>query len=560
MNTVQREDNCFMYYRTNKDGDEVVEKITNYDLTPICIVSEIETTRSKKVQQEYLLVRLTKEKSQGQSYFKTITGEDEEDSKTFIKKIHQGTIGLWESFNKNSFNLLKELLHEDLKVIKIYKNLGYQHSEEVYISGLNVYDYKTNSFLKYPLVPNGVYITKNELLKLLPEETTKITYREEVDSKKEMDSFFTVITKTYNHSSVLVAVAVVIATAFYDLFVKYAQGFPFVILYGDPASGKTTLLYCLAAVFGIIERSLFISGTSTVAGFRNQLAKNNNRCVFCDEIEQKLFDKFIDLGKDSFSGTPRKKSSSDGSEVVTEINTSFCATTNYFFQNFSFAGVSRAIIVNMQQGQFDLTDFPYHSQESLERLTSFLGLILAYRNKILSLYHSEFKVVQKYSTQSRLCNNVAIAMAIWKIINEILGKELVNTETLAKEYLEYFDRYLDTELKYGDVFLSDVYKLFTKKELVYGRDFLITKGKYLRINLSKFCEIYNSNSIDKLNTAQLRLKLANDKRFNLKSSDIKPIGKAIKVDISENATVLDIKNHVTHLAEDEEYDNNEKEE
>ena len=56
MNTVQREDNCFMYYRTNKDGDEVVEKITNYDLTPICIVSEIETTRSKKVQQEYLLV------------------------------------------------------------------------------------------------------------------------------------------------------------------------------------------------------------------------------------------------------------------------------------------------------------------------------------------------------------------------------------------------------------------------------------------------------------------------------------------------------------------------
>ena len=41
---------------------------------------------------------------------------------------------------------------------------------------------------------------------------------------------------------------------------------------------------------------------------------------------------------------------------------------------------------------------------------------------------------------------------------------------------------------------------------------------------------------------------------------MKPIGKAIKVDISENATVLDIKNHVTHVAEDEEYDNNEKEE
>ena len=122
---------------------------------------------------------------------------------------------------------------------------------------------------------------------------------------------------------------------------------PITIFYGGNGSGKTTLLYCLAAIFGIIERSLFMSGTSTVAGFRNQLAKNNNRCIFCDEIEQNLFDKFVDLGKDSFSGTPRKKSSSDGSEVVTEINTSFCATTNHFFQNFSFAGVSRTIIVNM---------------------------------------------------------------------------------------------------------------------------------------------------------------------------------------------------------------------
>lgn len=48
----------------------------------------------------------------------------------------------------------------------------------------------------------------------------------------------------------------------------------------------------------------------------------------------------------------------------------------------------------------------------------------------------------------------------------------------------------------------------------------------------------------KLNTAQLKLKLANDKRFNLKSSDLKPIGKAIKVDISENGILLDILNRV----------------
>lgn len=49
----------------------------------------------------------------------------------------------------------------------------------------------------------------------------------------------------------------------------------------------------------------------------------------------------------------------------------------------------------------------------------------------------------------------------------------------------------------------------------------------------------------------MKLRLANDKRFNLKSSDLKPIGKAIKVDISENETLLDIQNRITPLANEE---------
>ena len=70
--------------------------------------------------------------------------------------------------------------------------------------------------------------------------------------------------------------------------------------------------------------------------------------------------------------------------------------------------------------------------------------------------------------------------------------------------------------------------------------------------MRKYCDIFNSlNDRQKLNTAQLKLRLANDKRFNLKSSDLKPIGKAIKVDISENETLLDIQNRITPLANEE---------
>ena len=108
-------------------------------------------------------------------------------------------------------------------------------------------------------------------------------------------------------------------------------------------------------------------------------------------------------------------------------------------------------------------------------------------------------------------------------------------------------------MSYGDIFLSDVYNLFNKKELVYGRDFLITKGKFLRINLTKYCDVFNStNENKKLNPAQIRLKLTNDKRIVcLKGSDMKPIGKAIKIDISQNEILLDILNRVTRTPEDE---------
>ena len=103
--------------------------------------------------------------------------------------------------------------------------------------------------------------------------------------------------------------------------------------------------------------------------------------------------------------------------------------------------------------------------------------------------------------------------------------------------------------------MADVYKLFNKELLIYGRDFLITKNKYLRINLTKYCDIYNSMSeYRKLTPAQLRLKLANDKRaVNLNATDLKPIGKAIKFDISENETLLDIKNRVSFRPENKEY-------
>lgn len=452
-----------------------------------------------------------------------------------------------------------QMLYENLKTVTLYQNFGYQPRENCYIFSNKKVDINKRIIEDYPIFPDNISLTEEEKLQILPQNSCMPTLYICNNPKLVLLDFSTEILSVFNDASVLIAIGVTIASAFFDLFISEKQGFPYIILYGDSNAGKSTILHILTSIFGIINFTQLTSGTSTMPIIRAQLENFTNMPVFFEELDKKRIDCIEDLGKDSFSATPRKKFSKEHKEHVTEINTTFCAATNNFFEEMTFANFSRCIPVNMRLWQFNLSKFKYHSREELKKLSCILPEILFYRKDILNFYDEQYKIVQKYCKFARICNNVAIGMAIWAVINDILGKEVINTEELAKNYLQYFEQYLDTELLYGDVFLSDVYSLFNRKELIYGRDFLITKGKYLRINLTKYCDIYNStHESKKLNPAQLRLKLANDKRIvSLIATDMKPIGKAIKVDISSNETLLDIKNRITQVMTDKETNNEE---
>ena len=530
---------------TENSETEQPKKVANYTLEPIAIINQILSTKNRHEIVEFLALTLTKGKYHKKRFIKLISGSDEEDVKSFVKALHKGVVGLSESFSKSIFWKIKEMLYENIKTINIYKNYGYQPTENIFVFSNKIFDLNHSELLEYPNISTELKLTEQEKEQILTHKYPKPVYFHSDNPKKILTEFFVTIAKVYNDSAVLVAVGVCVGVLFFDLFIKHAQGFPYIFLYGQPTSGKTTLMYCLAAIFGFVNHTELTSGTSTITVIREGLSNLNNVMFFIDELDKSLIEKLENLGKDTYSGTPRKKSSKDGTEIITDINTSFCITTNNFFENITFANFSRSILVDMPKDRFELSNFKYHSAEELKKLSSMLPLILSYRSKIIEIYNQQFKIAQNFCTQSRLCNNVAIGMAMWSVINDIVGFEVVNTEQLAKEYFEYFERYLDTELNYGDVFLADIYRLFVKDELIFGRDFLITRSKFLRINLKKYCDIFNSlNERQKLNTAQLKLKLANDKRFNLKSSDLKPIGKAIKIDISENEILLDILNRV----------------
>lgn len=546
------ENNSLIHYSSDKDGELKRKKIANFTLETLFIIKVITNTKNKLAVVEKRVLKLIKEDTPNEHYIKILEGKDEIDLKSFLTIIYKETIGLVDYLNNRTFRLLMEMLNQKLKIINIYSNLGYQPNENSYVLSNKKILIDSQEIENYPQLPKELTFIKQEIFQILSLSGISPQLYEYEYPKVILEEFANEIIRVFD-VPILMAIAVGFACCFFDIFISNAQGFPYIILYGDSNAGKSTILHLVASFYGITNMTTLTSGTSTGVSLRAQLEKQNNMLVFFEEIDHARIHYIEDLGKDMFSATPRKKSSKDGKEITTEINSSFWIDTNESINEMTFASFSRCIPVNLKFGQYDFTGFKYHSFGELEKLSSFLPEILFYRDKILDIYQEQYKIAQKYCSFARICNNVAIGMAIWTVINNILGKEVINTEIFVKNYLNYFEQYIDTELSYGDIFLSDVYGLVCAQKLIYGRDFVITKRKFLRINLTKYCDIFNStHEYKKLNPAQIRLRLANDKRvISLKGSDLKPIGKSIKLDISQNEALLDILDSIIRLTDKE---------
>ena len=192
------------------------------------------------------------------------------------------------------------MLYQDIKSIKLYKNYGYQPFDNIFVFGNKVFNLKTFEFENYPDIVGKFCLTEEEKLQIFAKNRPVPIYFETEAPKQIMLEFFSEIITVYNDSVVLIAIGVCLGILFYDLFIRHAQGFPYIILFGEPTSGKTTLLYCLAAIFGFTNHTELTSGTSTITIIREGLSKLNNIPLFIDELDKSLIEKLENLGKDTF--------------------------------------------------------------------------------------------------------------------------------------------------------------------------------------------------------------------------------------------------------------------
>lgn len=140
------------FYRRffNKNNEEIIKNISNYALGTVAQIKTILSTKNEFKTKELLVLRLVKESEPDKYYLKILSGNDEENQQNFFKAIHKDIVGLWEDFNKNTFNLLKQMLYQSMAIISIYQNYGQQFEEMLYVWSNKIYIFTTKTLIDYP--------------------------------------------------------------------------------------------------------------------------------------------------------------------------------------------------------------------------------------------------------------------------------------------------------------------------------------------------------------------------------------------------------------------------
>jgi hypothetical protein len=516
-----------------------IRQISNFVLKPINCTIEC----SNCADEEYVEVSefdLKKEEPSQSSYNVSLYGKDMVDSKTLLLKLSENISGLIFCPRPEDYReLLCSLSDQALRLTK-FKNDGYNKNSGCYIWKNAIMTCENNK-VYYENKENGLITINDQFYSVDDNVTTILPSFSDEFRLDALNEFITNIINTYD-DSVKMVFGAALGIAYYDIFSKYAQGFPFVALFGASQTGKSTLTTCINRVFGNSDNHNILSGMSTPYAIRYNLLKSMNTPVIIDDVEKNNIDKIGLLCKDIFSQIPRQRGKKDGSTETLEVNSGLIFASNYFFSTPSVALLNRGIFANITEQNNKLNDFIYHDKAAQKRLSTILPLLLKYRSKVVDFYNQNMIFLKALEGKgNRYHNNIAIALVTWDILSEITGKKLVDKHKLVTNYLECFKPYLDCDVPFGDEVIGVLASFISRGFIHYDETYVVTKGNKIRLNLTKFFSIYNRIYLNTpLTKSYFQLKLNSDPRFKLKATGIGKIGRAISIELDEDDEILEL--------------------
>ncbi len=543
--------------KTSKPETEDVEDSStdiSYTTTlePDLVIREYDYRKTPVEINENMRVKVTTKGRHGKTFLANLTGKDWIDRRSFFNAMCKYTANANLTLKNEDLLKIKTRLYDNSEIKTIYACAGQQ--DDKFVGANYYYDCKLWRIFLVDEKENTM-TSQSENYLLDSENTCKpMLYPAKEPELLVLKRFFLTLKNTFDDSAVLLCVGGAIAICYWDIFQKIVQGHPTIFFVGEHQSGKSTLLSLISAIFGLVNTSNCISGTSTPFAITQQMSSRLNIPVFLEEFSAENLTKSEQMVKNFYSGLTRMRGRREGVDEF-KVFTSFVATSNDFFPNPSGQLLSRILFANMRKGQFDLENFPYFDIEKRKELSQILPIFLRFREKIEVIYNIVFSELEKIiPNKGRHVSNLAISSSIFYIVNLIMGKEVFDWRKMSQDYDSIYHKYLDSEVKSSDVVMNNLIRMFETSRLIYDYDYKIVGHTILRLNINRYIEKYNAENPTKIMTAkQFRLAVANDKRFDTNSVPSGNVRRAIAINISEQEYLLELirSKHVLSAYRDE---------
>ena len=230
-----------------------------------------------------------------------------------------------------------------------------------------------------------------------------------------------------------------IMSIFFEKFAKKI-GVPTMIIYGNTASGKSTLQYLGISFFGYPE-NFMISGGST-AKSNEYLSANYNGVAICvDDVKGTTLtaSNFTSLAKELYSASPRTvmKAYRKAIEYI-QTCSPVVYSTNESLPNLQEV-LNRLNVVQIFGKSFVAERFKYHvsSGDKLKELSLILPELLKIPfDEVLKIYNEITTLIKERTTikEGRIINNLAYAFTGTQLLLKIAG---VGVEGLQEQFVEY---------------------------------------------------------------------------------------------------------------------------
>lgn len=265
---------------------------------------------------------------------------------------------------------------------------------------------------------------------------------------------------------------------YFEQFAKRI-GVPTMIIYGDTASGKTTLQYLGISMFGFPENFL-ISGGSTAKSNEYLSANYNGVFIAVDDVKGTTLtsSNFTSLVKEVYSASPRTKMKAFGKEIE-YINTCspIVLSTNEALPNL-LEVVNRLNIVQIFGKEFKSDLFHYHvgQEDNLKELVLILPeLIKIPFDSVDKIYNDITQLIKEKTslTEYRIINNLAYAYTGTQLLLKVADFSI---DGLNEQFIEYAKKqeteYSETK-NIVDRVLSEIPTLSAIGQLEKGKHYKI---------------------------------------------------------------------------------------